>query len=152
MDFYIGNSGCGRGTEIPLDLGILTPIVSEFNALGGQSCPRLEDRTIEVSGVICVGDGACNEFFGFDEVANLVVGIVSHGGINEKGNVRGRQDEAQGLILHQLNRRVGSVSIDLATRIKALPLAQLEELGEVLLDFSQMNDLVAWLDVNRSQV
>jgi hypothetical protein len=36
--------------------------------------------------------------------------------------------------------------IDLETQIKALPLAQLEELGEALLDFSQMSDLLAWLD------
>jgi Domain of unknown function (DUF4351) len=38
----------------------------------------------------------------------------------------------------------------LESRVKALPLAQLEELGEALLDFSQMNDLVAWLDVDRA--
>jgi hypothetical protein len=37
-------------------------------------------------------------------------------------------------------------SIDLEAQIKALPLVQLEELGEALLDFSQMSDLVAWLD------
>jgi hypothetical protein len=36
--------------------------------------------------------------------------------------------------------------IDLEAQIKDLPLAQLEELGEALLDFSQMSDLVAWLD------
>jgi Domain of unknown function (DUF4351) len=40
-------------------------------------------------------------------------------------------------------------NLDLEARIKALPLAQLEELGEALLDFSQMNDLVAWLDTDR---
>jgi Domain of unknown function (DUF4351) len=37
-------------------------------------------------------------------------------------------------------------SIDLEAQIKSLPLVQLEELGEALLDFSQMSDLVAWLD------
>jgi predicted transposase/invertase (TIGR01784 family) len=76
----------------------------------------------------------------------------------QQGNVKGRQEEAQGLILRLLNRRVGNVSIadadgkpcDLEARIKTLPLAQLEELGEALLDFSQMNDLIAWLDANRS--
>jgi predicted transposase/invertase (TIGR01784 family) len=68
----------------------------------------------------------------------------------EKGNVKGRQEEAQGLILRQLKRRVGNVSIDLESRIKTLPLTQLEELGEALLDFSQMGDLVAWLNTDRS--
>jgi predicted transposase YdaD len=52
----------------------------------------------------------------------------------------------QALILRQLKRRVGNVSIDLETQIKTLPLDRLEELGEALLDFSQMTDLVAWLN------
>jgi predicted transposase YdaD len=52
----------------------------------------------------------------------------------------------QALILRLLKRRVGNVSIDLETQIKALPLEQLEELGEALLDFSQINDVVAWLN------
>ena len=68
----------------------------------------------------------------------------------QRGERRGEVNEGQTLILRQLNRRVGKVSIDLEARIKALPLAQLEELGEALLDFSQMNDLVTWLGTDRS--
>jgi predicted transposase YdaD len=64
----------------------------------------------------------------------------------QEGNVKGRQEEAQSLILRLLKRRVGNISIDLEARIKTLTLAQLEELGEALLDFSQMADLVAWLE------
>jgi predicted transposase/invertase (TIGR01784 family) len=58
--------------------------------------------------------------------------------------------QAQSLILRQLNRRVGNLSLELETRVKTLPLVRLEELGEALLDFSQVNNLVAWLDVDRS--
>lgn len=58
--------------------------------------------------------------------------------------------QAQSLILRQLNRRVGNLSLELEARVKALPLVRLEELGEALLDFSQMGDLVAWLDVDRA--
>jgi predicted transposase YdaD len=66
----------------------------------------------------------------------------------------GEVREGQALILRQLNRRVGNISIadadgkpcDLEAQIKTLPLAQLEELGEALLDFSQVADLVAWLE------
>jgi predicted transposase/invertase (TIGR01784 family) len=61
------------------------------------------------------------------------------------GEARGEAKE-QALILRLLRRRVGNVSIDLEAQIKALPLAQIEELGEALLDFNQMSDLVAWLD------
>jgi predicted transposase/invertase (TIGR01784 family) len=60
----------------------------------------------------------------------------------QQGELKGQQE----LVIRQLKRRVGTVSIDLEARIKALPLAQLEELGEALLDFSQMADLVAWLE------
>ena len=48
--------------------------------------------------------------------------------------------------MRQLNRRVGNVSIKLETQIKDLPLERLKELGEALLDFSQMSDLLTWLD------
>jgi predicted transposase/invertase (TIGR01784 family) len=60
----------------------------------------------------------------------------------QQGELKGQQE----LVIRQLKRRVGNVSIDLEAQIKALPLVQLEELGEALLDFSQMSDLVAWLD------
>ena len=69
----------------------------------------------------------------------------------QRGERRGEVNEAQALILRQLKRRLGNVSIDLEAQIKTLPLAQLEDLGEALLDFSRMSDLVAWLDVDRSQ-
>jgi predicted transposase/invertase (TIGR01784 family) len=64
-----------------------------------------------------------------------------------EGEVKGEQT----LILRLLNRRVGKISIDLESQVKTLPLAQLEELGEALLDFSQMNDLVAWLNIARTR-
>jgi predicted transposase YdaD len=60
----------------------------------------------------------------------------------QQGELKGQQE----LVIRQLKRRVGNVSIDLEAQIKTLPLAQLEELGEELLDFSQMADLVAWLE------
>lgn len=52
------------------------------------------------------------------------------------------------LVLRQLNRRVGTVPPELQTQIRALPLAQLESLGEALLDFSAMEDLVQWLQAH----
>jgi hypothetical protein len=61
---------------------------------------------------------------------------------------RARLDGELQLIFRQLKRRVGNLSIDLEVRVKALPLASLEELGEALLDFTQMEDLLAWLEGN----
>ncbi len=59
-----------------------------------------------------------------------------------------RREEAQSLILRQLNRRVGNVSPAVEMKVKALPLVQLEDLGEALLDFGQMSDLIGWLDAH----
>lgn len=62
------------------------------------------------------------------------------------GEERGRQEGATSLVLRQLARRLQQVlPEEMRSRIAALPLAQLEALGEALLDFSTMADLEAWL-------
>jgi Domain of unknown function (DUF4351) len=63
-----------------------------------------------------------------------------------KAQQDGELRQAQSLVLRQLNRQVGNVSPSIEVRVKALSLPQLEQLGEALLDFSQIADLVAWLD------
>ena len=50
------------------------------------------------------------------------------------------------LILRLLTRKLGEIPQGLQGRIEELPLTQLENLGEALLDFEQMGDLVSWLD------
>ena len=45
----------------------------------------------------------------------------------------------------QLNRRCGPLSAATTARIQSLPLEQLEDLAEALLDFQGPNDLTAWL-------
>ena len=45
----------------------------------------------------------------------------------------------------QLNRRCGPLSAATTSRIQSLPLEQLEDLAEALLDFQGPNDLTAWL-------
>jgi Domain of unknown function (DUF4351) len=64
----------------------------------------------------------------------------------QEGRQEGRTEEGQALILRQLTRRVGNVPIEAEIRVKALSLVQLEDLGEALLDFGKIEDLVAWLD------
>ncbi|WP_309236637.1 DUF4351 domain-containing protein [Microcoleus sp. FACHB-672] len=45
-----------------------------------------------------------------------------------------------------LNRRLGTVEPQLQECIQQLSIPQLEDLAEALLDFSQVGDLVTWLD------
>lgn len=57
-------------------------------------------------------------------------------------------EEAMKLVLRLLNRRVGTVPLELQLQLQSLPLAQLEALAEDLLDFSALADLTNWLQTH----
>jgi predicted transposase YdaD len=59
-------------------------------------------------------------------------------------------DGEQRLILKLLIRKFGSISPEVRSRVNNLSIERLESLGEDLLDFSQISDLLVWLDANRS--
>jgi Domain of unknown function (DUF4351) len=63
----------------------------------------------------------------------------------EQGIERGIERGERSLILRQLNRRVGSFPRVIQAQVEALPLNQLESLGEALLDFTSLADLENWL-------
>ncbi|MDY6806442.1 MAG: DUF4351 domain-containing protein, partial [Cyanobacteriota bacterium] len=56
------------------------------------------------------------------------------------------QDEILTLLRRQLSRRIGIVAPQLQQRLLQLSHRQLGDLAEALLDFSQPEDLIAWLD------
>jgi predicted transposase YdaD len=62
----------------------------------------------------------------------------------QRGEINGRQD----FVLRLLKKRVGDVSAEVLSRVMELSLEQLEDLYDVALDFTEMSDLTAWLDVN----
>jgi predicted transposase YdaD len=66
-----------------------------------------------------------------------------------EGVSEGRQAEGQSLILRQLSRRFGTLSAEVNTAVLALRLEKLEDLGEALLDFQEITDLISWLETNR---
>jgi predicted transposase YdaD len=68
----------------------------------------------------------------------------------ERGKAEGKQEGEQQLILRLLQRRVGELSPESQDRIRSLSLNELENLGEALLDFTAMEDLLNWLQTNRS--
>jgi predicted transposase YdaD len=63
----------------------------------------------------------------------------------QEGIEEGRQQEGMALVLRQLNKRIGSVPLNLQNQIEQLSLSELEALGEALLDFTQIADLEQWL-------
>ncbi len=64
----------------------------------------------------------------------------------QRGEQRGREEGEKSLILRLLTRRVGELPQDIRQQIETLPLEQLENLGEALLDFTSMADLQAWFN------
>ncbi len=64
----------------------------------------------------------------------------------KRGIEQGRKQGELALLNRQLNRRFGSLSPQLQERIDNLPIAELEELGEALLDFTTIDDLEAWFE------
>ncbi len=65
-----------------------------------------------------------------------------------KGKTQGRVEEARALIIRQLTRKLGNIRPNLLTKIEALPLEQVESLGEDLLDFTSIDNLQQWLNQN----
>lgn len=69
--------------------------------------------------------------------------------ILKEGEKRGLQQGLQQervLILKLLARKIGTVPAELQLQIENLTVPELEELGESLLDFTQLEDLVTWLE------
>ena len=62
-----------------------------------------------------------------------------------EGRTEGQQQEAAVLVLRQLRRRLGAVPAEAESRIRALPVAGLETLGEALLDWRTPAELMVWL-------
>ncbi|BAZ66627.1 MAG: DUF4351 domain-containing protein [Pelatocladus maniniholoensis HA4357-MV3] len=59
---------------------------------------------------------------------------------------KGRKQGEESLILRQLHRRFGEIDSSLIERLRGLSAEQLENLGEALLDFSNVADLIAYLE------
>jgi hypothetical protein len=53
----------------------------------------------------------------------------------------------QDLVMRQLKRRLVNLPSELDDRVKSLSSSQLEALGDDLLDFTQIDDLLSWLSV-----
>src|SRR5512147_640242 len=62
-----------------------------------------------------------------------------------EGRTEGQQQEAAVLVLRQLCRRLGAMPAEVESQIRALPVAELEALGEALLDWRTPAELTAWL-------
>ncbi len=67
----------------------------------------------------------------------------------EEGEQRGEQQGEAKIFLKFLTRRFGNLSDSQTQQIKTLPLEQLDELGEVIFDFTDLAELDTWLQEHR---
>ncbi|WP_041430789.1 DUF4351 domain-containing protein [Synechococcus sp. PCC 6312] len=61
----------------------------------------------------------------------------------EEGRQEGLKQEAFSLVFRQLQRKLGDLPTTLSRQVAELPLAQLENLGEALLEFQDVSELQA---------
>lgn len=69
--------------------------------------------------------------------------------IIQKGRAEGRAEARQEeftLIIRMLTRQIGTLDPELQERIRKLSFSEWADLGEALLDFSDVSDLVDWLE------
>ena len=72
---------------------------------------------------------------------------IEEGRLAERSLILDRQ---RSLILRLLSRTIGEIPSPLTIQINQLPIEKLEVLNEILLDFSELNDLVNWLEAHSS--
>ena len=63
----------------------------------------------------------------------------------QEGRQEGRQEGEAGLVIRLLRRRLGQLADNHVEQIQKLSVPQLEDLGEALLDYTEMADLVGFL-------
>jgi hypothetical protein len=64
----------------------------------------------------------------------------------QRGILKGLQEGQSNTILRLLNRKLGTLSSEIATQIKSLEPNQLDTLTVELLDFETLDDLHQWLN------
>jgi predicted transposase YdaD len=83
------------------------------------------------------------------EEVDVMLGIeLQQTRVYREAVAEGRQAGEASVIMRQLNRRLGSVPADRAAQIQQLTVPQLEDLGEALLDFTNLTDLETWMNQN----
>ena len=77
--------------------------------------------------------------------AMFLVSDIKQTRVYQEAKQEGEQEGEKNLLLRQLSKRFGKLGDVYITSINSLTIAQLEDLGEALLDFGEISDLEQWL-------
>ena len=83
-----------------------------------------------------------------DEVDAMLGIQLEQTRVYQDAKAEGETIGEQKLVLKQLTRKLGTIKPEIRARVNCLKIEQIESLGEDLLDFTQMSDLLNWLNVN----
>jgi predicted transposase/invertase (TIGR01784 family) len=83
-----------------------------------------------------------------DEVDAMLGIELEQTRVYQDAKADGKIEGEQALVLKQLTRKLGTIKPEIRARVNSLKVERIESLGEDLLDFTQMSDLLNWLDVN----
>jgi predicted transposase/invertase (TIGR01784 family) len=81
--------------------------------------------------------------------AMFLVSDIKQTRVYQEAKQEGEQEGEKNLLLRQLSKRFGKLEDVYIKSINSLTIAQLEDLGEALLDFGEISDLEQWLTSHR---
>ncbi|WP_293132590.1 Rpn family recombination-promoting nuclease/putative transposase [Microcoleus sp. bin38.metabat.b11b12b14.051] len=120
----------GTLNEVPQTMATVPQIQRAFEIANQVSLTREEFDTLQEQ-----------EFLVQDQEGSAALS-------KEEGREEGRQQGQINTIMRLLNRRFGQINPDVQTQIAELSIDKLNDLTEALLDFSNAEDLTAWLQAN----
>lgn len=144
----------GDGAELPTGLGLMVLTTLEGDAAVARARQTIERSRLLPDGNVILELVSTIMVYKFgnltrDEV-NAMLGIeLEQTRVYQDAKAEGKAEEGRALVLKQLTRKLGRpIEPDLQSRVNSLPIEQIESLGEALLDFQEVEELVSWLDNN----
>jgi predicted transposase/invertase (TIGR01784 family) len=140
----------GEVSELAIGLGLMVLTTLEGDG-ATQSAIGLIQRAEGERGIIdLVSTIMVYKFSNLsrDEVDGMLGIKLEETRVYQDAKADGKIEGEQALVLKQLIRKLGTIKPEIKARVTSLKSERLESLGEDLLDFTQMSDLLAWLDVN----
>jgi predicted transposase/invertase (TIGR01784 family) len=136
----------GAIEELPINTGLMV-----LTTLEGDEAKVQARRAIERSG----GDRDIIELvstiivYKFDNLSRDEVDAMLGIELEQTRVYREAEQQAEvRMVMRLLNRRFGETSLQYLTQIQQLAVAQLEDLGEAILDFNSIENLESWLNQN----
>ena len=140
----------GRIDELPTGLGLMVLTTLEGDNALNEARGIIERSSASRAIIDLVSTIMVYKFntLSRDEV-NVMLGIeLQQTRVYQEAKAEGKAEEGKSLVIKQLTRKLGSITLQLQAQVNSLPIDLIESLGEALLDFTSIADLENWLSQN----